>query len=98
MTYMETGQAPNVINKCAKSRATRLLVVRHMNRPGVLAHVVGEIGKAGINIEEMENIIYEGADAACAQIQLDAEPSSDAMSRIESGSEHVLSVNLTVID
>ena len=49
--YKETGEVPNIVNRCAKSPATRLLVVRHRNRPGVLAHVIGEIGKADINIE-----------------------------------------------
>jgi D-3-phosphoglycerate dehydrogenase len=38
----------------------------------VLAHVFYTIGQAGINVEEMENVIYEGAEAACARIQLDA--------------------------
>jgi D-3-phosphoglycerate dehydrogenase len=61
--YMETGAVPNIVNRCAKSPATRLLVVRHRNRPGVLAHVIGEIGRANINIEEMENVIYQGAEA-----------------------------------
>jgi len=95
--YMETGAVPNIVNRCAKSPATRLLVVRHRNRPGVLAHVIGEIGRANINIEEMENVIYQGAEAACAQIRLDADLPEAAMQRIRSGSEHILSVDLATI-
>lgn len=95
--YKQTGHIPNVVNREKKSRATRLLSVRHLNKPGVLAHVVGEIGKANINIEEMENVIYSGGDAACARIQLDAEPTQQTMDRINTGSPHVLSVDLTVI-
>ncbi len=97
-TYKTTGVVPNVVNRQTKSAATRQLSVRHLNRPGVLAHVVGEIGRAGINIEEMENVIYDGAEAACARIQLDDEPSDDTMRAINEGSEHVLSVDLTVIE
>jgi len=96
--YKTTGEAPNVINLCDKTAATRLLVVRHLNKPGVLAHVVGAIGKAGINIEDMDNVIYEGATAACARLNLDAEPTEETMNAIRTGSPHVLSVDLTVIE
>ena len=97
LEFKRTGSVPNVVNRQRTSRATRLLSVRHLNRPGVLAHVVGEIGKAGINIEEMENVIYDGAEAACARIQLDAEPTKETMLAIQSGSRHVLSVDLALI-
>ncbi|MHC4832891.1 MAG: NAD(P)-dependent oxidoreductase [Planctomycetota bacterium] len=70
--FDRTGQAPNCVNRAAATPATELLSVRHLNRPGVLAHVFYTIGQAGINVEEMENVIYEGAEAACARIQLDA--------------------------
>lgn len=96
--YRDTGDAPGVINLCAKTPATRLLVVRHLNRPGVLATVVGAVGKANINIENMDNVIYQGADAACARISLDAEPGADVIEVIRKGSPHILSVDLTTID
>ena len=91
--YRETGEAPGVINIARTTTATRLLSVRHLNRPGVLAHVVGEIGKAGINIEDMQNVIYQGAEAACARIKLDAEPPASVMNSIRTGSPHILSVD-----
>jgi len=97
-TYMETGNIPNVVNVCAKTTATRLLVVRHLNQPGVLAHVIGAIGSAKINIEDMENVIYEGEKAACARMNLDSEPSPEILQQIQTGCEHVLSADLTVID
>ena len=96
--YKLRGAAPNVVNLCEKSKATRLLSVRHLNKPGVLAHVVGEIGRAGINIEEMDNTIYHGAEAACALIQLDEEPSRETLAAIRKGSPHILSVNLKVLN
>lgn len=96
--YQAAGEAPNVINLAKKTRATRLLVVRHLNRPGVLAHVVGEIGRANINIETMDNVIYQGAEAACARITLDSEPPAGVMNAIAKGSPHILSVDLTAIE
>lgn len=97
-TYKETGEIPNVVNHIAKTSATRMLVVRHLNKPGVLAHVIGALGSARINIEEMDNVIFEGGKAACARIQLGAEPDREVMDRINKGSADVLSVDLTVID
>jgi D-3-phosphoglycerate dehydrogenase len=96
--YKQTGEVLNIVNRCAKSPATRLLVVRHLNRPGVLALVIGEIGKANINIEEMENVIYQGAEAACAKIRLDAEPPESVLQKIRDGSKNIISADLTSID
>ena len=43
--------------------------------PGVLAHVFGEIRAAGLNVQETENVIFDGAEAAVARINLDGAPS-----------------------
>ncbi|MCA9294345.1 MAG: hypothetical protein KDA20_11090 [Phycisphaerales bacterium] len=96
--YKDTGEIPNVVNRAAKSSATRLLIVRHLNRPGVLAHVVGRLSEAKLNIEEMENVIYSSAKAACAKIRLDAEPESPVITAIRTGNPNILSVDLTVIE
>ncbi len=69
--YLATGEVCNCVNLAGKTPATSLLTVRHLNKPGVLAHVFDVIDDAQTNVEEMENIIYDGAHAACARIQLD---------------------------
>lgn len=92
--YVRTGRVQNCVNRAAKTPATCLLTVRHLNRPGVLAHIFYTLGQAGINVEEMENIIYEGTQAACARIQLDQAPHPEHMTAI-SANEHVLSAELT---
>jgi D-3-phosphoglycerate dehydrogenase len=86
----------NCVNRATATPATTLLTVRHLNRPGVLAHVFYTLGQAGINVEEMENIIYEGAHAACARIQLD-EPASDENIKAIRLNADVLSVQVTTI-
>ncbi len=96
--YKIEGHAPNVVNLVQKTTATRLLTIRHQNKPGVLAHVIGAVGAADINIEQMENVIYQGGEAACARIQLDSAPSQSIMQQINDSSKHVLSVDLTVIE
>lgn len=95
-SYIATGQVPNCVNRCASTPATTLLTVRHLNRPGVLAHVFYTLGQSGINVEEMENIIYEGHEAACARIQLDDQPAEEHLTAIRAN-DHVLSVTLSTI-
>ncbi len=91
--YSRTGEVVNCVNRAAATPATVLLTVRHLNRPGVLAGVFEVLGEEEINIEEMENMIYEGATAACARIQLDSAPSDAAIATIQNG-QNVLSVSL----
>ncbi len=83
-TYMQTGQVPNVVNLAKRTPARYLLVVRHLDRVGVLAHVFDCLREAQINVQETENIIFEGAEAAVARIQLDSEPTAEVLRTIRS--------------
>jgi D-3-phosphoglycerate dehydrogenase len=96
--FQATGEVPNVVNRLARSSASHVLVIRHRNRPGVLAHVFGVLANAAINVEEVENIIYHGAQATLARIHLDGEPSNGALERIKSGNADIISVELSAID
>ena len=71
-----------------------MLVVRHRDRPGVLAHVFGQLRAAAINVQETENVVFEGAQAAVARINLDRRPNDDVLALITSGNEDVLSVQI----
>lgn len=76
--YRMKGSAPNVVNLKRAEVATHLLVVRHLDRVGVLAHILGVLKEEGINVQEMENIVLGGAQSAIAQISVDREPSPSA--------------------
>ncbi|HTE51007.1 MAG TPA: NAD(P)-dependent oxidoreductase [Kofleriaceae bacterium] len=95
--FRATGAALHCVNRVVKSPATCLLTVRHRNRPGVLANVFRVLSEAGINVEEMENVIYDGALAASARIQLDTQPSAEHLEQIRASCEEILSVDLTSI-
>lgn len=82
-SYKETGRVPNVVNLAKRTPATHMLVVRHRDRPGVLAHVFDNIREANLNVQETENIVFEGAEAAVARINLDGAPSDDVCDRIK---------------
>ena len=72
--FAETGRVPNVVNLARRTPATHMLVVRHHDRPGVLAHVFGHLRERSLNVQETENIVFEGALAAVARINLDKAP------------------------
>jgi D-3-phosphoglycerate dehydrogenase len=92
--FKETGQVPNVVNLARQTPATHRLVVRHVDRPGVLAGVLDAIKSEQINVQEMENIVFEGAAAAVARINLDNAPSEAILNRIRSGSPDIIELNL----
>jgi D-3-phosphoglycerate dehydrogenase len=96
-TYSRTGRVPNVINLARKTPATHVLVVRHQDKPGVLAHVFDRLREAGINVQETENIIFADAEAAVARVNLEGAPSADVVAAIKSGNEHVLDVHLVAM-
>ena len=92
--YKEKGRAPNVVNLAKKTPATHMLVVRHFDRVGVLANVFDQLKGAGINVEETENIVFDGAAAAVARIQLDSAPSDAVLDAIRSNSTDIIELSL----
>jgi D-3-phosphoglycerate dehydrogenase / 2-oxoglutarate reductase len=95
--FKETGRAPNVVNLAKKSPATHLLVVRHYDRVGVLAEVFDRIKAAGINAQETENVVFDGAKAAVARIHLNQAPSEEVLRGIQSSTPDILEVTLLPI-
>jgi D-3-phosphoglycerate dehydrogenase len=93
-SFKETGQVPNVVNLAAHTPATHRLVVRHRDRPGVLAQVLDAIKAEQINVQEMENIVFEGAEAAVARINLDKAPSQATLDRLRAGNADIIELDL----
>jgi D-3-phosphoglycerate dehydrogenase len=92
--FKETGQVPNVVNLARQTPATHRLVVRHLDRPGVLAVVLDALKSEHINVQEMENIVFEGAEAAVARINLDKAPSSEVLERVSAGNVDIIELDL----
>jgi len=92
--FKSAGDVPNAVNLCERSPARWLLTVRHRDRVGVLAHVFGTLREAGINVQRTENVVFEGAEAASARIQLDSEPARGVLARIAEGCRDILSITL----
>jgi D-3-phosphoglycerate dehydrogenase len=96
-TFRDTGRVPNVVNLARQTPATHMLVVRHRDRPGVLAHVFDRLRAAHLNVQETENIIFEGAHAAVARINLDGPPPEDTLRDIRDGHEDVLDLQVVAV-
>ena len=93
-SYAETGKVPNVVNLAKRTPATHILVVRHRDRPGVLAHVFNHLRRGNLNVQETENIVFEGAEAAVARINLDGAPSPDLCERIRAENGDILDLQV----
>jgi D-3-phosphoglycerate dehydrogenase len=95
--YMKTGKVPNVVNLATTTPATYRLIVRHRDRPGVLAHVFEVLKSGRINVQETENVIFEGAEAAVATINVDALPPDSLLTSVREGNEDILDLHVVNI-
>lgn len=97
LAFLRSGTVPNVVNVATKTPATHTLIVRHRDRPGVLAHVFEVLRHHGVNVQETENTIFEGAEAAVARVNVDASLPDDALTRLSTGNPDILEVSLVPI-
>ena len=95
-TFQEEGWVPNCVNIAESTPATHALIVRHVDKVGVLANLLNQLKEEGINVQQMENIIFKGA-AACARIQLADAPSAASLSTIDSNPD-VFSTSLVNLE
>src|SRR5260370_4878731 len=92
--FKETGKVPNVVNLARQTPATHRLVVRHLDCPGVLASVLDALKAEHINVQEIENIVFEGAAAAVARINLDNAPPNEMLNRMRFASADIIELDL----
>ncbi len=91
-SFVRTGVVPNCVNVARKTPARARLVVRHVDKVGVLANVLDLIREAGINVQEIRNTVFEQAQAASCAIDLDDLPTPELVERIRSRPDEVLFV------
>jgi D-3-phosphoglycerate dehydrogenase len=92
--YVVTGRPPNVVNIEAHAPAKCELVIRHYDKVGVLAQVLGIIRKYGINVADMTNTIFQGSKAAVAAIRIAEPPSKELLEEIAALQEMVIQVEV----
>ena len=67
--------------------------MRHYDRVGVLSDILLRLKEEQINVEEMQNVVFEGAHAAVCTVQLTTPPSQQVLDAI-ARNENVLQVTL----
>jgi D-3-phosphoglycerate dehydrogenase len=90
--YALTGRVPNVVNVEEHAPVECQLVVRHHDKVGVLASVLGILRNHGANVEEMSNTIFQGARTAVATIRLSRTPTAEAIAEIAALEGSVIAV------
>jgi len=92
--YLREGKVRNWLNRSDQTDAPWKMIVRHYDKPGVIANIMNELKSADINAQELENVIFEGKKTACCTIQLDAKPSNEICDSIRTRQDEVISVML----
>lgn len=94
--YLTNGVIAHWVNRARITDAKYQLVVKHYDKPGVLASVLNIIRDANINIEEIENVIFEGGVVACCTMKLREPLPQDLLNQIKNNN-NVLSISHVAI-
>jgi D-3-phosphoglycerate dehydrogenase len=89
-SFVRAGEVPNCVNVLEHTPARCRLVVRHLDKVGVLANVLGAIREAGINAQQVENTVFQEAAAACCAIELDERPAPEVLARIRARADEII--------
>lgn len=94
--YINSGVIAHWVNRAKKTDAHYQLVVKHYDKPGVLAAIFDILKQGEINIEEVENVIFEGGIAACCTMKLNKAASSEMMKCFRENQD-ILSISLLTL-
>ena len=89
--FLETGCPAGTVNLCTEWKATHRLIVKCLNKVGVLAGVLDRLREEGVNVENIENTVFAGAKVASFSLLLDRAPSNKLVDAIRA-TEDILSV------
>ena len=91
--YVVRGVVHNTVNVVTDRVARYSLIVRHLDRVGVLAGILMALRSEQLNVQEMHNIIFARGEAACATITLEHRPSEELLTRLRD-QDTILAVEL----
>jgi D-3-phosphoglycerate dehydrogenase len=96
-SFLVEGTVPNVANVRTGTSARYQIVVRHLEKVGVLANVLSVIKRHGINVEELTTNVFDGACAACTRLNVVSRPTEACLMEISAFSDEVLHVDLVTL-
>jgi D-3-phosphoglycerate dehydrogenase len=91
--FKDTGEALHCVNT-EQPLANPVLIVEMENKPGGLAHVFDVLGQEGLVAEEMDQLVHNNGQLACAHIRLDRQPTEKVVERIRAGHPTIRGVEL----
>jgi D-3-phosphoglycerate dehydrogenase len=94
--FLTEETVPSVVNICATSPARYAVVVRMLDKVGVLANTLSVLKRHGINIEEISNTVFDGALATCTKLRVSGRPSDACLKEI-AAFEEVLHVDFVAL-
>ena len=80
--FATTGRVENCVNLAKDTEANAVVTVRHLDRVGVLAGVFEVLRSRGVNVQEMENTMLEGDEAAVARIHVLGDVGEDTRAQL----------------
>ncbi len=90
------GEARDCVNLDPDRLGSAAISVRHLDRVGVLAQILDELRRAGINVQHMVNRVFRGGEAAVATIDVEGTVSEELLVSL-GGIAHVLGVSVVTI-
>jgi D-3-phosphoglycerate dehydrogenase len=90
--YIHSGVIDHWVNRAKITDAHYQLVVKHFDKPGVLAGVLDLLREGDINVEEIENVIFDGGLAASCTMKLKNAATAEMIKKM-SENPNVISVS-----
>ncbi len=94
--FINSGVIDHWVNRARITDSHYQLVVKHFDKPGVLASIMDVLRQGDINIEEVENIIFDGGVVACCTMKLKESATNDMLTNIRTN-PNVITVQHTAI-
>lgn len=88
LKYIESGTIAHWVNKAKSLNSYYQLAVKHFDKPGVLASIMDVLRQGNINIEEVENIIFDGGLVALCTMKLVDPATNNMLEAIKKKSKH----------
>ncbi|MDQ7815455.1 MAG: phosphoglycerate dehydrogenase [Melioribacteraceae bacterium] len=82
LRYIHSGIIDHWVNRAKITDAHYQLIVKHYDKPGVLASILDVLRQGNINIEEVENIIFDGGLVACCTLKLQTSATGEMLEAI----------------
>lgn len=77
-----SGTPKDCVNLRSEPSGTCTVTIRHLDRVGVLAKIFAVLRSSGLNVQQMQNQVFAGGEAAVASINVSLSPSDEVVESI----------------